>query len=90
MGALIHKTHLPCGVSATFSFVDGEMSVAWEPDIPTFRSQRRQRQFLRAYQRARAEFLSIVATTLSVGVMAVDVGNGQIIDTEVIAPEVTH
>jgi hypothetical protein len=70
---LIHTAHLPLGCVAEFRWTGGGMKVEWLPDVPVVRSPRHRRKFFEAYQAARRDFLTDVATTLGGNVGVVDI-----------------
>jgi hypothetical protein len=58
-----HTADLPLGYRCTFIWDGTAFSTCWEPDSPwdTIRSHRRKRRLLRAYVKARDDFLQDLA-----------------------------
>ena len=73
IGGITHTAHLPLGYVAEFRWTGGGMKVEWLPDVPVIRSPRHRRKFFEAYQAARRDFLTDVATTLGGNVGVVDI-----------------
>jgi hypothetical protein len=63
---------LPFGYRVTFRWNGIDMTTAWEPDLPTIRQGRGRRKFLAAYEAARNEFLTDIATIIGGGVLVMD------------------
>jgi hypothetical protein len=63
---------LPLGYTARFQFADEHLEVQWSPSTPVIRNPRARRKFLAAYQSARADFMTTVATALNVRIATLD------------------
>lgn len=80
------EARLPLGYRVTFTFSDGDVRTEWAPAVPRIASPRHRRKLLRAYERARDDFLRDVATALD-GTVAVLDGTGRV---AAIRPAVCH
>jgi hypothetical protein len=67
-----HVALLPFGYTATFLWANNDLSIAWKPDRPRFRSRRAWEKFRRAYDNARREFVTDIAATLNGKIMILD------------------
>jgi hypothetical protein len=73
IGRITHTAHLPLGYVTEFRWTGGGMKVEWLPNVPVIRSPRHRRKFFEAYEAARRDFLTDVATTLGGNVGVVDI-----------------
>jgi hypothetical protein len=92
-----HAAKLPLGYRAVFTWEPPSpgafgMSVAWTPTRPVIRSARHRRHFLEAYQAARREFLTMVATTLGGTVVVADASADldEVTAIEAVIPAMKH
>ena len=81
-----HRARLPHGFKVEFIWTGDGMAVEWEPDVPRIRSRRAWNKFRRAYDEARREFMTMLATSMSGSIMVADVDG----PVEVVRPAARH
>jgi hypothetical protein len=96
---LRHTAVLPHGFRATFEWEPPParpdvfaMNVRWHPGVPHIHSARHRRKFLAAYQAARREFLTMIATIIGGNVLVADTNAAvtELTELEVVQPAVRH
>jgi hypothetical protein len=66
------KVALPYGYTAYFRFEYGHFHIVWAPEVPVIKSPRARQKFMKAYVRARDQYMEIVATAIGGRVMMLD------------------